>query len=220
MEEKQKSYTDYLDKTFLEELNYKVWSTKGSRFNASTRLNQTAKLSNLCSNLLSVYLIALSLLSVYDIYDETSFDRNTIAYSITCLSVLLLVFRQIEKAKEFRVRAIEYHNCGLELSRIYNDLRIYKTLSTDNTEAEKKEFAINITDKYQTVLEKYPNHLSIDIDLFKTRNAEYHKLDRWGVFNIKIKHFRKTDLIYYVLILVPPTIILCTLFYQALKLEQ
>jgi hypothetical protein len=36
----QKTYKDYLDKTFLEELNYKIWSTKGSRFNASTRLTK------------------------------------------------------------------------------------------------------------------------------------------------------------------------------------
>ncbi|KAA1246350.1 SLATT domain-containing protein [Aquimarina sp. RZ0] len=206
MSDKEKSYTDYLDKTFLEELNYKVWSTKGSRFNASTRLNQTAKLSNLCSNLLSVYLIALSLLSVYDICDEASFDRNTIAYSITCLSILLLVFRQIEKAKE-------HHNCGLELSRIYNDLRIYKTLNTENTEKGKKDFAVNITDKYQSILEKYTNHISIDIDLFKTRNAKYHKLSKLDVFKIKIRYFRKTDLVYYVLISLPPIIIFFTLFY-------
>lgn len=219
MTDKQKSYTDYLDKTFLEELNYKVWSTKGSRFNASTRLHQTAKLSNLCSNLLSVYLIALSLLSVYDIYDEASVNRNTIAYSITCLSVLLLVFRQIEKAKEFKVRAIEYHNCGLELSRIYNDLRIYKTLSKENIEKEKKDFAVSITDKYQAILEKYTNHLSIDIDLFKTRNAKYHKLSDWDVFKIKVRHFRKTDLIYYVLILLPPIIYYALYIYQASKAE-
>jgi hypothetical protein len=28
----EKSHKDYLEKTFLEELNYKIWTTKGSRF--------------------------------------------------------------------------------------------------------------------------------------------------------------------------------------------
>lgn len=32
---KKKTYLDYLDKTFLEELNYKIWSTKGARFHAN-----------------------------------------------------------------------------------------------------------------------------------------------------------------------------------------
>ena len=44
-----KNYKDYLDKTFLEELNYKIWTTKGSRFNANKRLLRVSKLSNLAN---------------------------------------------------------------------------------------------------------------------------------------------------------------------------
>lgn len=90
--EKKKSYKDYLDKTFIEELNYKIWSTKGSRFNANKRLLKIANLSNLCTSMLSVYLITVGLLSVYNIYSTENIDENLIAYSITCLSILLLVF--------------------------------------------------------------------------------------------------------------------------------
>ena len=63
-----KTYKDYLEKTFIEELNYKIWSTKGSRFTASTRLTQASRLSNLSINLLSVYLTAVALLGVYNIH--------------------------------------------------------------------------------------------------------------------------------------------------------
>ncbi len=128
-----KSHKDYLEKTFLEELNYKIWSTKGSRFNANKRVVQVSKLSNLCNSMLSVYLIAIGLLSVYNIYNEKLYSENLIAYSITCLSILLLVFGQIENAKEYSSKAKEYHNCGLELSSLYNELRIFKTLKENTT---------------------------------------------------------------------------------------
>ncbi|GAA3769609.1 hypothetical protein GCM10022423_23830 [Flavobacterium ginsengiterrae] len=40
------TYKDYLNKTFLEELNYKIWSTKGSRFNASHFASASVSLVN------------------------------------------------------------------------------------------------------------------------------------------------------------------------------
>ena len=54
---------DYLEKTFLEELNYKIGSTEGSRFNANKRLLEISRISNLCNSILSVYIIALGALS-------------------------------------------------------------------------------------------------------------------------------------------------------------
>lgn len=36
----------YLEKSFLEELNYKIWSTKGARFEADKRLTIISKMSN------------------------------------------------------------------------------------------------------------------------------------------------------------------------------
>ncbi len=136
----QKTYKDYLDKTFLEELNYKIWSTKGSRFNASTRLTQTSRLSNLSINLLSVYLTAVGLLGVYNLHFN-QLNEDLIAYSITSLSILALVFGQIESAKDFALRAKEFHSCGLELSEIYNELRIYKTLTLNQSLEDKENFA-------------------------------------------------------------------------------
>jgi hypothetical protein len=49
MEKKEKKKRikskEYLDKTFLEELNHKIWCTKGARFNADSRfkINQNGQ---------------------------------------------------------------------------------------------------------------------------------------------------------------------------------
>ena len=208
----KKSHLDYLEKTFLEELNYKIWSTKGSRFNASARLSKTTRWSNFSLTMLSVYLTAVGLLSVYNISLATNkVDENLIAYSITCLSILTLVLGQIESAKDYSMKAKEFHNCGLELSKIYNDLRIYKTLKENQTLADKEQFAKKISDAYQRVLERHENHQAIDNEKFKTTKAEYHGMNRFTVRLIRIKYYLKTIFIFHLLIFLPPIIILSLL---------
>ncbi len=212
---KPKNYLDYLDKTFLEELNYKVWSTKGSRFNASTRLTKIARWSNFSLTMLSVYLASVGLLSVYNINVSTDkLDENLIAYSITCLSILTLVLGQIENAKDYTMKAKEFHNCGLELSKIYNDLRIYKTLTENQTIVEKEKFAKKISDEYQRILEKHDNHQQIDNDKFKTTKAKYHEMNNWDVFVINIRYYFRTIFIYHLLIFLPPIIIITLLIIK------
>ncbi len=206
----RKTYKDYLDKTFLEELNYKIWSTKGSRFNASTRLTQTSRLSNLSINLLSVYLTAVGLLGVYNLHFN-QLNEDLIAYSITSLSILALVFGQIENSKDFLLKAKEFHNCGLELSEIYNELRIYKTLTYNQSLEDKENFARKISDKYQKVLERYENHLQIDNDIFKTKTADYHLLSTCDIFKIKLVYYLRTKFLYHFLIVFPPIIIVVLL---------
>lgn len=207
-----KTYKDYLDKTFLEELNYKLWSTKGIRFGASTRLTKTSQLSNLSINLLSVYLTAVGLLGVYNLHFN-NLNEDLIAYSITSLSILLLVFGQIENSKNFSVRSKEFHTCGLELSEIYNEVRIYKTLTENQSLSDKELFAKSISRKYQKVLERYENHSTIDSAFFKTSTAKYHLLSNYDIFKIKAEYYFRTKFLYHFLIVVPPVIIIALLCY-------
>jgi hypothetical protein len=208
----EKTHKDYLTKTFLEELNYKIWSTKGSRFNASSRLIKTSRLSNLSISMLSIYLTAVGLLSVYNLSFNT-INENLIAYSITCLSILTLVFGQIENAKDFTMKAKEFHNCGLELSNIYNELRIYKTLTENQTLQGKEKFAKEISNAYQRVLEKHENHQQIDNDRFRSKTAKYHELSIFSVLKIKFIYYIRTAFIYHLLIVLPPVIIITFLMH-------
>lgn len=162
--------------------------------------------------MLSVYLTAVGLLSVYNISLATDkVDENLIAYSITCLSILTLVLGQIESAKDYSMKAKEFHNCGLELSKIYNDLRIYKTLKENQTLSDSEQFAKKISDAYQRVLERHENHQAIDNDKFKTTKAEYHGMNWLDVKIIFIKYYLKTIFIFHLLIFLPPVIIITLL---------
>lgn len=112
------------------------------------------------------------------------------------------------------MKAKEFHNCGLELSKIYNDIRIYKTLTENQTIVEKEKFAKKISDEYQRILEKHDNHQQIDNDKFKTTKAKYHEMNNWDVFVINIRYYIRTIFVYHLLIFLPPIIIITLLIIK------
>ena len=176
MEEKEEKFTgskSYLEKSFLEELSFKIWSTKGARFQADTRLKKKSKLSNISLAFLAAYLIIASLLSVHNLNNGS--DKDIINYFITALSILLLVISMYENNQEYKLRANTYHNCGLELGVLYNKLRIFKTLRDSPSNFEVYNFCKNLTDEYQSVLLRYENHEPIDLSKFKTQKPEHFK---------------------------------------------
>lgn len=209
----QRSYRDYLNKTFLEELNYKIWTTKGCRFNASSRLIKTSKLSNLTLSMISAYLTTAGLLSVYNI-NSNIIEDDLLAYLITSLSILALVFGQIESSKDYTLKAKEFHKCGLELSEIYNKLRIFKTLEENPTQNRKTEFTEEISNLYQKVLEKYDNHLQIDNNTFKTKTAKYHELNWFQILIYKLQYYFYTSFLYHFLIIFPAILIALLIIYR------
>lgn len=170
---------EYLDKTFLEELNHKIWCTKGTRFNADNRFKKKSTLSNISVSILSAYLIIASLFSVYNVNQNS--DENIISYLVTALSILLLVVSMHENNQNYKLRAFNFHSCGLELAEIYNRLRTFKTLEGEKSELEISDFCFEINNKYQSILNKYDNHDDIDYDTFRIKNLDYFE----GVFSDK-----------------------------------
>ncbi|GAA3773122.1 MULTISPECIES: SLATT domain-containing protein [Flavobacterium] len=215
MTEKANQFTgpkQYLEKSFLEELNYKIWSTKASRFNADKRLKTKAKISNISLAFLSAYLIIASLISVYNI--NTGNNENIINYIITALSILLLVVSQFENAQEYTLNARIFHDCGLELSTLYNDLRMFKTLKHSPSEYEMYTFAKNLSEKYQTVLRNYQNHSPIDYDMFQISNINYfekvapEKVTPKNIKKVKQRYLWEIYGWYSIMIVLPPILIL------------
>ena len=202
----------YLEKSFLEELNYKIWSTKASRFNADKRLKIKAKLSNISLAFLSAYLIIASLISVYNI--NSGNNENIINYIITALSILVLVVSQFENAQDYKLNARIFHDCGLELSVLYNDLRIFKTLKKEPSEYEIYFFGKNLSEKYQNVLRNYQNHSPIDYDMFQINNIDYFKIvapEKITPENIKrVKRRYNWEIYgwYSIMIIAPPILII------------
>ena len=204
---------EYLDKTFLEELNHKIWCTKGTRFNADSRFKKKSKLSNISVSILSAYLIIASLFSVYNVNQNS--DENIISYLVTALSILLLVVSIHENNQDYKLRAFNFHSCGLELAEIYNRLRTFKTLEGEKSESEISDFCFEINNKYQSILNKYDNHDDIDYDTFRIKNLDYFE----GVFNDKeIKKIdRKLTLNIYgwhlSMIIITPIIIIALIIF-------
>lgn len=162
----------YLEKSFLEELSLKVWTTKGARFQADQRLRAKARMSSISMSILSAYLIIAGLISVY-VGSHASINFQLINYFVTALSIVLLVLSQYENSQDYKLRAEKLHKCGLDISEIYNEIRIFKTLVPTPSNEITKIFCENVAPRYQAILSKYENHMPIDYAMFKTTQRHY-----------------------------------------------
>jgi len=209
MTEKQfKSEDDYLHKTFVEELSYKLWSTKGARFNASSRLNKQASLSNLSLTLVSCYLILVSLFAVYKFNFTTDTTiNNLLGFISVALSILILVLGQIENGKDYRLNAHLMHQCSLEIGVLYNKVRTFKTikLKPETPEDEIIEFCSNISAQYESILTHYQNHEPIDFEKFQLQKPKYYKeIDRIKKKQIQLRYYLEVKFLFHLFIILPP----------------
>lgn len=202
---KTTSGQQYLDKDFSVELNFKFWTTKGARFVASHRLKSINKLSSYSLGFLSAYLIILGLLSVFEIGPESLISTKQFALISTSLSILILVFSQLEGSNDYRLRAEKFHDCALEISELYNKLRYLKTSSMKQNEINKLSEALSI--EYSNVLKKYENHKYIDFLMFQTTKNDYFKLNKLNITVIKLRYYWNTQFLYHTLIILPPILI-------------
>jgi hypothetical protein len=195
---------EHLEKEFLEELSHKIWSTKGSRFNASNRLYTISKYSNISNAFLSAYLTIFGLITVYNLYTDALIDPNVLAFLITAISIISLVFSLLESSEEYSLKAKEYHDCALDLADLYNELRNFKAYRKDASESEKMIFVDDLQKRYQSVLRRYPNHSNIDTRKFRMEYKEYYKIkDIFEPFKTNFVYYIKTKLLYHTLIFLP-----------------
>lgn len=198
----------YLEKSFLEELSYKIWSTKGARFRADRRLSTISKMSNISFSILSAYLIIAGLLAVYNI-ENTSKTLKYINYYVTALSIIQLVIVQFESSQDYKLKAKNFHDCSLELSKLYNKLRIFKTLNNEASEYTTLNFCQKLSEEYQEILNKYDNHEDIDYDNFKISQLSYFtELTPKDVKKINRKYWWTCYGWYSIVIILPPIVIL------------
>jgi hypothetical protein len=205
---------EHLDKDFLEELKHKIWSTKGTRFTADSRLKTIAKYSTLSISFLSAYLIIFGLVSVYNLYNPNAIDANVIAFTITALSILVLVFSLLENAQNYPVKAKNFHDCALDLADLYNELQNYKSYEKDSSENDKLEFCKNLQKEYKNILRRYENHDPIDNKKFRIKFPGYYDVKWYDWIWTQIMYFVNTRLIYLVMMLIPGIV----LYFVMLKI--
>jgi hypothetical protein len=209
--------SNYLSKSFLEELNFKMWSTKGARFNCDKRLRTKGKASNVGLAIISAYLIIASLITVFNL--KLGVSQELLNFTITGLSILVLVFTQFENAQNYELIAKTHHDSSLKISELYNKLRIFKTLQKNPSDNEILEFANYITNRYENVLSTSGNHSSIDYNLFLVRNIEWMKKNEPD----KIKSVKKNKVLmvyywnvygwYILLIILPPILFILLMIF-------
>lgn len=211
---------DYLSKSFLEELNYKMWSTKGARFNCDKRLRVKGNASNVSLSIISAYLIIASLITVFNL--QFGISQEVLNFTITGLSILVLVFTQFENAQKYDLIAKTHHDNGLKISELYNELRIFKTLVNDASDDDILSFSKDIVNRYESVLSTSGNHSRIDYDRFLMTNIEWMKKNEPTKINnlnknwIRIKYYWNIYGWYFLLIIIPPiAFILLTIFTQS-----
>lgn len=199
--------SNYLkDNSFLKELNFKIWITKSARFNASARCAELNRCSAKIVGWLSAYAIIISSLTLVDFpYLCISKELNT--FIAIALSILILVYSQMELAMDYSVKSKDYHTCALELSDLYNRLRILKhkckLVKTgdgkeveDLTEADFKELE-TINNEYEQILKKYDNHLPIDYSMAQIGKYKYFKISFFNEKYTRFKYFCCVKLQYY-----------------------
>lgn len=191
---------DYLkDNSFEKELNFKLWITKNARFNASSRCEELNKNSAKIVGWLSAYAVVLSVLQIIDI-PEFSFPQKHTTFVCITISILVLVYSQMEFSMNYAVKAKEFHRCGLEISELYNQLRELKSKLKEESPfdiSDKDKTLKEISIKYEAILNKYENHTPIDYEIAQIGKYKYFKMSIRKIAWIRLKYFLKVNFQYY-----------------------
>lgn len=214
IQSKSKRIPEYLkDNDFEIELNYKLWVTKGARFEASERCEELDARYNRIVGWVSSYLIIFNVLTLCEI-PFLALPANYSTFISISLSILILTFSQFAYAKNYSVHAKNYHKCALEISKLYDRLRVLKSKKRCNDSDFEEIDKIRV--EYEKTLDGYENHLPIDFKMFKLRKKEYFHVSVMSALLCNIKYFMLVRFVYYFCVYGLPIIyvIICVLYYQ------
>ncbi len=189
------------NRPYDEDLEKWLWTTKGVRFLVHERYLRQNKWSNISLGLMSFYIILINLVPFYNINIGINFDTNTISFYSTALSILILLFSQLENSNDFKLKAEKFHSCALEISELYRQLREFVNSGLSTHELASK--LTKLTNDYHHILSRYENHKNIDYRYFMVRHSNDFKINRIDAIYISIKYYLNTLFIYHFLIIVP-----------------
>lgn len=191
----------YLEKNrWEEELNFKMWITKGARFHAAKRCEEKDHSATWTNALLSCYLIIIGLVPFVPHPAFKAISPDIIGFGTTGVSIILLAYGLIVAMRGYSVQAIVYHECALKIAVLYNALRRAKELKN---EKDKTKEITRISLEYDEILSRYPNHHPLDSSLFETTKRVYFKLSRWECFCRRRLYWLHTKAIHHLTILIP-----------------
>ncbi|TLD68505.1 SLATT domain-containing protein [Phragmitibacter flavus] len=202
--EEEKEYRDYFRKqrsakidlppyltknSWEHELNFKLWITKGARFNAARRCEEMDNYGMWANTILSSYLIIVGLIPYFPHPIFKTISPELLGFGTTSLSVLLLAQTLIVTSRHYQLQARSHHDCALKIGHLYDVLRQAKEIKDDR---KKRAEISRVTKEYEALLPNYANHFPIDHDMFQTLKPTWFKLGCWKVFRIKARYYFHT----------------------------
>jgi hypothetical protein len=172
-EDTQKYYAQFLSK---------IWVTKGCRFAANTRLSGKSLASQITISVLSVYVIAGSLVTLVSPAGAlTQAAINAINLIFVVTSIFILVLSNIEAGKNYALRAHVMLKCAQKVAELYNDIEFLIRTKQMTTVAFNER--VKLYDKI--IADFSDNHDDIDFLCFQ--------VDHWKHFSLSgFKAYRRT----------------------------
>lgn len=193
-------------------LIFKMWATKGARFVADERCKKIYSLSSFTIAFLSFEVIAISIYSLTGNF-ENIIESKVITALTLILSILFLVLSIFENAKNYNVKAKDYHNCGLEIGKVYSKLKLI--LAKNNNEDYNEQEELDILQKeYEDILDKYENHEEIDYLQFQVNKKNDFGTDYWKVKKNKISIYFESKFLYHFLVVIGPILLIAALYIK------
>ncbi|CAM2823641.1 SLATT domain-containing protein [Pseudoalteromonas distincta] len=183
-----------------EQLNNRIWRTKGSRFNAYRRLakkNSTLTFVTSCS---SIHLLAISILQLTNLVSISVNQSRWLSFISIIISIIILAYGLYENGKEHGLKSERHHSCGIELDGCYSKLQFIEDNETSKV--------IDIADEYNQITAKYLlNHETIDDLYFKLQNPDdfpnIAKISASEKFKIRLTYKHYDAIVGFLFVIIP-----------------
>jgi len=149
---------------YADELLSKLWTTKAVRFEASKRLTEREFASRLSIAMLSVYVIAATVVEL--LLRQKKIEMMLFSFIGIVVPILILVLEGYEGAKDYRVRADRNHRSAQQVQMLHD--RLARLVHTSIVTLNDLE---TIQDEYHKILGDFEEHHE-DID-YTTVRASY-----------------------------------------------
>lgn len=198
---------------FGQELDRKMWITKGARFNAHQRLMSKHTWSIFTISYLAILVIIITLIQYIPAISLTAQQKDvTLIYAIA-LALFILILSLLEASKSHQMKAMELHNCARDVSTLYNRLRQILLNPDDQDGVGVSKHLTEIASKYDEIMNRcQENHDVIDYDIFRLQHKEDFHLGLLECTRIRVESI-KTFIPYLALILIPPIAIIILIVF-------
>jgi SMODS and SLOG-associating 2TM effector domain family 5 len=203
-----------VDKYYAQFLS-KLWVTKGCRFQANHRLARKNQAAILTVSLLSIYVIAGSLVTL--VAPVGTLSQNTLSainLLLVVTSIFILVLSNIEAGKNYALRSHVMLKCAQQISELYNEVEFL--IKTGSITPEGFNSHIKHYDKI--IADFSDNHDDIDYLCLQIAHWKHFKLSGFAAYRKTLTrrvHRFMNIWGYYLAMLLPPPILFALVMGKA-----